>query len=244
MSSSCALTWFWNELNINSELAPFQNHFARLARKHCVESLLTLRVVKAMGDDRADVQAALQHHGHLVPGFIHLAAINSFYRQHREDHRVPVNGHFFFRYAQHGNFSAMAQVAQHVAESAGIAGHLQAHVKSFGHAELFLRVSEVALERVDGQGHAHLARQRQPVFIDIGDDDVTRAGVPRDRGGHRANGTRAGDEHVFAQHREGDRKSTRLNSSHLVISYAVFCLKKKKKKNINNKKNKKKKQKK
>src|SRR5436190_17858670 len=32
--------------------------------------------------------------------------------------------------------------------------------------------------------------------------------------------------------REGvDRKSTRLNSSHTVISYAVFCLKKKKKKN-------------
>src|SRR2546426_8134359 len=30
----------------------------------------------------------------------------------------------------------------------------------------------------------------------------------------------------------GDRKSTRLNSSHLVISYAVFCLKKKKKKKI------------
>src|SRR5256885_8519088 len=27
---------------------------------------------------------------------------------------------------------------------------------------------------------------------------------------------------------ETDRKSTRLNSSHLVISYAVFCLKKKK----------------
>src|SRR5256885_5150446 len=27
---------------------------------------------------------------------------------------------------------------------------------------------------------------------------------------------------------QGDRKSTRLNSSHLVISYAVFCLKKKK----------------
>src|SRR2546426_3122080 len=31
-----------------------------------------------------------------------------------------------------------------------------------------------------------------------------------------------------------DRKSTRLNSSHLVISYAVFCLKKKKKKNVAN----------
>src|SRR5688572_32301047 len=30
-----------------------------------------------------------------------------------------------------------------------------------------------------------------------------------------------------------DRKSTRLNSSHSQISYAVFCLKKKNKKNIN-----------
>src|SRR5437588_12571724 len=32
-----------------------------------------------------------------------------------------------------------------------------------------------------------------------------------------------------------DRKSTRLNSSHTVISYAVFCLKKKKKKKIKQK---------
>src|SRR5947209_15505903 len=34
----------------------------------------------------------------------------------------------------------------------------------------------------------------------------------------------------------GDRKSTRLNSSHANISYAVFCLKKKKKKKKINKK--------
>src|SRR2546426_3665756 len=33
----------------------------------------------------------------------------------------------------------------------------------------------------------------------------------------------------IAQRLLTDRKSTRLNSSHLVISYAVFCLKKKKK---------------
>src|SRR2546426_3511497 len=42
-----------------------------------------------------------------------------------------------------------------------------------------------------------------------------RCGAPRSRG--------SGPARV-------DRKSTRLNSSHLVISYAVFCLKKKKKK--------------
>src|SRR5690625_2577421 len=35
---------------------------------------------------------------------------------------------------------------------------------------------------------------------------------------------------VWFFHGLGDRKSTRLNSSHVAISYAVFCLKKKKKK--------------
>src|SRR5690242_21334490 len=35
------------------------------------------------------------------------------------------------------------------------------------------------------------------------------------------------------EQREQDRKSTRLNSSHMSISYAVFCLKKKKKANEN-----------
>src|SRR2546430_7787827 len=39
-----------------------------------------------------------------------------------------------------------------------------------------------------------------------------------------------GKHHVLAATRETtDRKSTRLNSSHSQISYAVFCLKKKKK---------------
>src|SRR2546426_2355052 len=48
----------------------------------------------------------------------------------------------------------------------------------------------------------------------------TEPGAPRgpQRAGRR--------HHAFLR----DRKSTRLNSSHLVISYAVFCLKKKKKK--------------
>src|SRR5256885_8471455 len=38
----------------------------------------------------------------------------------------------------------------------------------------------------------------------------------------------AGAVDLVGQQHLGDRKSTRLNSSHLVISYAVFCLKKKK----------------
>src|SRR2546426_5839276 len=37
-----------------------------------------------------------------------------------------------------------------------------------------------------------------------------------------------GRQMIKRRQRDVDRKSTRLNSSHLVISYAVFCLKKKK----------------
>src|SRR5438477_8421214 len=39
---------------------------------------------------------------------------------------------------------------------------------------------------------------------------------------------------LYRSERTSDRKSTRLNSSHMSISYAVFCLKKKKKKKNSN----------
>src|SRR2546427_9543551 len=67
--------------------------------------------------------------------------------------------------------------------------------------------------------------------------DAARPG--RQGGGRRAGarGDRARSEGGRARHggergelgRARDRKSTRLNSSHSQISYAVFCLKKKKK---------------
>src|SRR5215211_8237418 len=40
--------------------------------------------------------------------------------------------------------------------------------------------------------------------------------------------TPEGSRRAGRSHRRPDRKSTRLNSSHTVMSYAVFCLKKKK----------------
>src|SRR2546430_6327150 len=49
------------------------------------------------------------------------------------------------------------------------------------------------------------------------------AGVDEDGGGHVVDWCR------ISMDVDGDRKSTRLNSSHSQISYAVFCLKKKKK---------------
>src|SRR5688500_19342933 len=54
---------------------------------------------------------------------------------------------------------------------------------------------------------------------------LRRQRCPRERE-HSEDGR--ADESRGQDVRAGDRKSTRLNSSHLVISYAVFCLKKKK----------------
>src|SRR2546430_2494735 len=51
----------------------------------------------------------------------------------------------------------------------------------------------------------------------------------------RASNRSTSDREQFREQTDPrDRKSTRLNSSHSQISYAVFCLKKKKQKNNNN----------
>src|SRR2546426_12076254 len=55
-----------------------------------------------------------------------------------------------------------------------------------------------------------------------------RAALGRDERVDLVDDDRVNRAQRFARVRR-DRKSTRLNSSHLVISYAVFCLKKKKK---------------
>src|SRR3712207_7968180 len=66
------------------------------------------------------------------------------------------------------------------------------------------------------------ARDRDALLLAAGQ---LHAALPDDRrvpGGERA------DEVVRVRVARRDRKSTRLNSSHANISYAVFCLKKKK----------------
>src|SRR5258708_13948632 len=74
----------------------------------------------------------------------------------------------------------------------------------FPYTTLFRSIVEVALDqRALGDGPALLERVAQAEeqrALDLGADAVAK----------------------------GDRKSTRLNSSHQIISYAVFCLKKKK----------------
>src|SRR5262245_5345128 len=59
------------------------------------------------------------------------------------------------------------------------------------------------------------------VILDVGHTD-------KDSGQISARGVKEYDLNMRLAQRVLDRKSTRLNSSHLGISYAVFCLKKKK----------------
>src|SRR2546430_10486536 len=59
------------------------------------------------------------------------------------------------------------------------------------------------------------------VIVDRDREDIGRMAELEHAGDHRLLSGRVG--------RAQDRKSTRLNSSHRLISYAVFCLKKKKK---------------
>src|SRR3712207_8177948 len=67
---------------------------------------------------------------------------------------------------------------------------------------------------------------RSPVAAAVGVDERPvgrRLAPPRRRAVHHV----VVEEGEGVQQLEGDRKSTRLNSSHANISYAVFCLKKK-----------------
>src|SRR3712207_7917119 len=73
-----------------------------------------------------------------------------------------------------------------------------------------------------------LFRSRRPAGRGAADDPAGTVGqVPGSRRAPgRARGARPAVHRLAA--RRADRKSTRLNSSHANISYAVFCLKKKK----------------
>ena len=147
----------------------------------------------------------MQHDRHLVPGLVHLAAVDALDGEHVEDDGVPVDGHLFGGDAQHRDPGAVAHVGDHVAEGGGVAGHLQAHVEALGHSELLLHFRETGFAHVDGERYAQLAGERQAVRIDIGDHGVARAGVPRHGRRHDADGAGAGDQHVLAQHGEGKR---------------------------------------
>src|SRR5256885_8238795 len=106
------------------------------------------------------------------------------------------------------------------------------------HVGVFVDVQEAGNARVgravaaghelDGPGVVLVAGVGQALagIEGLGGDDEIRKTLGQVHVGRGARQLRSFDLHELQL--PGDRKSTRLNSSHLVISYAVFCLKKKK----------------
>src|SRR3712207_7027062 len=83
-----------------------------------------------------------------------------------------------------------------------------------------------SLDRDGGRGRGLCFRLRGP---HVPARPARRAGTESELAAHPAPQRRPGPRVLEPERRDSeDRKSTRLNSSHANISYAVFCLKKKK----------------
>src|SRR5688572_32266649 len=87
----------------------------------------------------------------------------------------------------------------------------------FPYTTLFRSIANAIRSRLEGYTPT-LSSGQVGRIIEVGDGIARVAGLP----GAAVN--------ELLEFEGGDRKSTRLNSSHSQISYAVFCLKKKKKK--------------
>src|SRR5437667_2891930 len=106
-----------------------------------------------------------------------------------------------------------------------------AHLHDASRAELL----QLACDRLRGLGapytsvYAYMLRDGELVLEAFAGRETEHTRIPVGRG-VCGTAVATGEDQNVAE----DRKSTRLNSSHITISYAVFCLKKKKKKKTKN----------
>src|SRR5690554_7093568 len=108
----------------------------------------------------------------------------------------------------HNEGFQLLQLVRDEAHRFAITGHRKARAKSR---------SRSALEDISGVG----AKRRKELLLYFGSLNNMR------RASQEEIAKVPGISHKLAEHIFQDRKITRLNSSHVRISYAVFCLKKK-----------------
>ena len=93
-----------------------------------------------MRNDWIDVEAALQHAGHFVPGFEHLPAVNAFDEQPLENHFVPIDRHVVGRDSEKGDLATVVHRPQQIAKCGGVARHFHADIEPFLHAQVIHRL--------------------------------------------------------------------------------------------------------
>ena len=79
--------------------------------------------------------------------------------------------------SQEGNLSAVGHVGDEVVEGVLIAGHFEANIEALGHAEFSLDIGNLFVADIDDASGAKSFGEFQPLWVEVGDDDVTGTGV-------------------------------------------------------------------
>src|ERR1700691_4086865 len=193
-----------------SSCPPVEDDLPRLPGDHRFKALFKILVREAMSDDRRDVHARLQHHGHLVPRLVHLASVDTLDSKHIEDQGTPIHRHLRSRDAQHGNLATVTHVGDHVAQGLRTARHLQGYIESFHHPQLLLHFRNRCLFWIHSHSCAQLARQIQPEGIHIGHNNMPCPRMTYHRNRHHADRTRARNEDILAEHGEREGSMHRV----------------------------------
>ena len=178
----------------------------RAALRHAVQSMMTL----PESPDRAaanaasysrnpnrwviagrDVEPRLEHDRHLVPGLVHLAAVDAPQRQHLEDDRVDVERDLLGRDAEDRDPAAVGHRADRARGAPSGCPTSRARRRSPRPCRARRRSDSSVRSRGSiGERRAHPHRQLAPEGVRLADDDVARAGVAGD--GRRHQPDRAG----------------------------------------------------
>src|SRR5437867_154132 len=142
-----------------SSVGPVQHDLPALTRAHDLERLRELLRRETVRDHRGDVEAALQHRAHAVPGLEHLATVDPLQGEAAEDHLVPVDRDLLIRDPEKRDATAVVHEREHRAERRGAAGHLEADVESLEHSELFHHRVERSRREVHRERRAKAARE-------------------------------------------------------------------------------------
>src|SRR5687767_9026617 len=156
-----------------------------------------------MCDHRRDVDAGFEQYAHLVPGFVHLPAVDALDMKHVEDHGLPIDGKLLRRNPEKRDPAAVKHVSYHVLECRRYSRHLKADIETLFHPELFLDVFQIFLFHIYRHVDVtHLLGELKAIWIHICDHDVARSGMASDRRSHDADRASTRDQNILAENLE------------------------------------------
>ena len=139
-----------------------------------------------MGDGRPDVQPGLEHDRHLVPGLVHLAAVDAPQRQQLEDDRVDVERDLPGRDAEDARSRRRGPSPRSRSAAPAALPDISSATSNPSTMPSSAQTSRSSRSRGSTAiGGAHPHGELSPVGVRLADHDVARAGVADDRGRHQ-----------------------------------------------------------